>query len=421
MERTTLFVDVLLPLPVPGVFTYRVPRDMNQDVSIGKRVVVQFGRSKIYTALIHKIHQTPPQEHIPKYILSVLDNYPVVNAKQFDFWKWISEYYMSTLGEVMNVALPSALKLASESKIVIHPEFDGDLTSLNEKEYLIAEALEMQSSLSLSEVSDIVDQKKIIPLIKNLIEKRVILTHEEIQHRYKPKSETYIYLSDEYKDEAKLRAVFDDLEKRAFKQLELLISFIHITKFPSEAEKKISRPELLRKANASAGQLNALVKKGVFVTSLEQKSRLPEVDAEKKATDINLSEDQNNALTQIREGFNDKDVVLLHGVTSSGKTEIYIKLIDEVISSGKQVLYLLPEIALTTQIISRLRKYFGDRIGIYHSKYSNNERFEVWDNVLNNIKQKDGGSAKYQVILGPRSALFLPYKDLGLIIIDEEH
>jgi len=421
MERTTLFVDVLLPLPVPGVFTYRVPRDMNQNVSIGKRVVVQFGRSKIYTALIHKIHQTPPQEHIPKYILSVLDNYPVVNAKQFDFWKWISEYYMSTLGEVMNVALPSALKLASESKIVIHPEFDGDLTSLNEKEYLIAEALEMQSSLSLSEVSDIVDQKKIIPLIKNLIEKRVILTHEEIQHRYKPKSETYIYLSDEYKDEAKLKAVFDDLEKRAFKQLELLLSFIHITKFPSEAEKKISRPELLSKANASAGQLNALVKKGVFFTSLEQKSRLPEVDAEKKATDINLSEDQNNALTQIREGFNNKDVALLHGVTSSGKTEIYIKLIDEVISSGKQVLYLLPEIALTTQIISRLRKYFGDRIGIYHSKYSNNERFEVWDNVLNNIKQKDGGSANYQVILGPRSALFLPYKDLGLIIIDEEH
>jgi len=421
MEIPTLFVDVLLPLPVPGLFTYRVPRDMNSEVSIGKRVVVQFGRSKIYTALVRNIHQKIPKDHTPKYILSVLDDFPVVNTLQFDFWKWISEYYMSTLGEVMNVALPSALKLASESKVILNPDFDGDLSSLNDKEYLITEALEMQNTLTLSEVSDIVEQKKIIPLIKNLIEKGVVLTHEELHQRYKPKSETYIYLSDEFNDESKLKEVFDELDKRAFKQLELLISYIQITKFPTESGIKISRPELLKKADASAAQLNSLVKKGIFQTRVEEKSRLPDVDAEKKATDIILSKDQSKALKQIKEGFNDKDVNLLHGVTSSGKTEIYIKLIDEVISSGKQVLYLLPEIALTTQIISRLRKYFGDKIGIYHSRYSENERIEIWNSVLNNSKKDDSKQSKYQVILGPRSTLFLPYNNLGLVIVDEEH
>ncbi len=421
MERVTLFVDVLLPLPVPGLFTYRVPHELNQDVGIGKRVVVQFGRSRIYTALVRNIHEKVPKDHTPKYILSVLDNFPVVNTTQFDFWKWISEYYMSTLGEVMNVALPSALKLASESKIILHPGFDGDLSILNEKEYLIAEALEMQSALSLSEVSDIVDQKKIIPLIKNLIEKKVILTQEELHERYKPKSETYVYLSDEYNDEVKLKEVFDQLEKRAFKQLELLIAFIQITKFPSKSGIKISRPALLKKADASAAQLNALVTKEIFVTRVEEKSRLPKVNAEKNAADIILSNNQNKALKQIKEGFFEKDVALLHGVTSSGKTEIYIKLIDEVISSGKQVLYLLPEIALTTQIIIRLRRYFGDKIGIYHSKYSENERQEIWNNVLNESRENGSAKSKYDVILGPRSALFLPYNNLGLVIVDEEH
>lgn len=421
MQQPTLFVDVLLPLPVPGLFTYRVPRDLNQDVSIGKRVVVQFGRSKIYSGLVHNIHNAPPKNHIPKYILSVLDTAPIVNARQFDFWKWISEYYMSTLGEVMNVALPSALKLASESRITLNPGFDGDMTILNEKEYLIAEALEIQNELSLSEVSDIVEQKKIIPLIKNLIEKGVILTKEEVQERYKPKSETYVYLADEYKNEEKLKDVFDQLEKRAYKQLELLMAFIQITKFPNKPAAKITRPELLKKADATAAQLNALVKKGLFITRVEEKSRLPDIDAEKDAGDIILSEVQEKALKTIKEGFFEKDVALLHGVTSSGKTEIYIKLIEEVISSGKQVLYLLPEIALTTQIIVRLRKYFGDKIGIYHSRYSENERLEIWNNVLNNKKEKESTKSKYQVILGPRSALFLPYKDLGLVIVDEEH
>ena len=421
MERTTLFVDVLLPLPVPGVFTYRVPYDLNQDVSIGKRAVVQFGRSKIYSGLIHNVHNKPPKNHVPKYIFSVLDAFPVVNASQFDFWKWISEYYMSTPGEVMNVALPSALKLASESKIILNPAFDGDLTTLNEKEYLIAEALEIQNELSLSEVSNIIEQQKMIPLIKNLLEKGVILTKEELYESYKPKSETFVYLADEYKDESKLKEVFNDLEKRAYKQLELLMAFIQITKFPDEKGIKVTRNELLKRASAAAAQLNALVKKGVFITSVEEISRLPDVDALQNASDITLSEEQDIALTQIKEGLKDKDVALLHGVTSSGKTEIYIKLIEEVISSGKQVLYLLPEIALTTQIIVRLRKYFGDKIGIYHSRYSDNERLEIWNNVLNNTKQKGESKSKYQVILGPRSALFLPYKDLGLVIVDEEH
>ncbi|MBC8485783.1 MAG: primosomal protein N' [Bacteroidetes bacterium] len=417
MERTTLFADVMLPLPVPGLFTYRVPFDLNDSVEKWRRVVVQFGKKKIYTAIVIKIHQTPPQNYRVKYILSVLDNEPVMNNIQYDFWNWISEYYMCEPGEVMNVAIPSALKLASESKIVLNPEFKGDYDSLTEKEYLVAEALDIQKQLTLSEIENIIEQKKVIPLIKNLIEKEVVLIEEELKERYKPKTETFIRLSEEYKNQEKLQDLFNQLEKRAFKQLEVLMAFINLSDFGHSKEKEIKQAELVKQIKNATSAINSLAKKGIFETYRKTTSRLEYFDASAKPESIILNEYQQQALTEIKSAFEKKSVVLFHGITSSGKTEIYIKLIEEVLKQDKQVLYLLPEIALTTQIINRLRKYFGNKVGVYHSKYNENERVEIWNNVINSKLKK----STYKIILGPRSALFLPYNNLGLVIIDEEH
>ncbi|MEZ5197747.1 MAG: primosomal protein N' [Bacteroidales bacterium] len=418
MTRITLFVDVILPLPVPGLFTYRVPFDLNDAVAPWKRVVVQFGRKKIYTAIVTKVHDLPPKNYQVKYILSVLDTHPVMNEIQYRFWQWIADYYMSEPGEVMNVAIPSALKLASESKIVMNPNFSGDFDALNEKEYLVAEALDIQKSLTISEIENIVEQKKVIPLIKGLMEKEVVLSEEEVKDRFKPKTETFISLCKDYRDEEKMRSVFDELEKSAFRQLEALMAYVHLSGFDNGVAGEVRLADLSGKAKNISGPINALVKKGILISEKKTISRLENFTAISEVNDIVLNEHQLQCFSQINEAFKDKKVVLLHGVTSSGKTEVYIKLIEEALAKGKQVLYLLPEIALTTQIINRLRKYFGDRVGVYHSKYNENERVEIWNSVLK-FNSKD--TSKNQIILGPRSALFLPFQDLGLIIVDEEH
>ena len=420
MERTTYFVEVILPLPVPGLFTYRVPYEMNDYIEKWKRVVVQFGKKKIYTAIVVNIHETPPPNYSVKYILSILDQKAVMNNIQYGFWKWIADYYMSEPGEVMNVAIPSALKLASESKIVMNPDFDGDYDSLGEKEYLVAEALDIQKQLTLTEVENIVEQKKVIPLIKTLIEKRLVLMEEELKEKYKPKIESYIRLTTKYRDEKKLGELFDQLEKRAYKQLEVLMAYIQLSGFGKDNEKKTTKRELTGKIKKSNSAINSLVKKEVLEVYKETISRLENFEASSQPSNIDLSETQSVALKGVREGLTEKGVVLLHGVTSSGKTEVYIKLIEEALQQGKQILYLLPEIALTTQIINRLRKYFGNRVGVYHSKYNENERLEIWNNVLN-PGAEDLETSNFKVILGPRSALFLPFSNLGLIIVDEEH
>jgi primosomal protein N' (replication factor Y) (superfamily II helicase) len=421
MERTTLFAEVLLPLPVPGTFTYRVPFGLNDELSTGKRVVVQFGKKKIYTGLIRAIHQNVPEGYVPKYILSVLDPFPVVREIQFRFWDWIADYYMCHPGEVMNAALPSALKLASETRIVQHPDFDGDVSPLNEKEYLVAEAIDIQKSLTINEVSRIVDFQKVIPLIKTLIEKKVVLVEEEIKDKYKPKVETYVRLTEKFQDEKTLKELFDELEKRAFRQLELLMTFLQLTGQADKDEAAVKRTALLKAANASSPQLAGLEKKGVFEKFEKVSSRLETFESVTSAANIELTGKQQEAIDRVKTSFADNQVVLLHGITSSGKTEIYIKLIDEAISKGRQVLFLLPEIALTTQIINRMRKYFGDQVGVYHSKYSTFERVEIWNNVLEHSGLPDEKSKKYQIVLGARSALFLPFSNLGLIIVDEEH
>ncbi len=420
MTRITLFAEILLPLPLPGTFTYRVPFAMNDAVGIGQRVVVQFGRKKIYTGLVKSIHQKVPQNYVPKYILSIIDSAPLVHDIQFRFWDWIAEYYMCHPGEVMNAALPSALKLASETRIVQHPDFDGQTDHLNEKEYLIAEAIDIQKILTLSEVSRIVEYAKVFPLIKNLIEKKVVLVEEELKDRYQPKKETYVRLAAAYRDDKKMQSAFDELEKRAFKQLELLMTFFKMAGNTPIAEIKVAKSELLKLANTSAAPLLSLESKGIVEIFEEVSSRLEQFDANALVENIELNEKQQQSLDSIKAGFAEKNVVLLHGVTSSGKTELYIKLIEEVLQAGKQVLFLLPEIALTTQIINRLRKYFGDRVGVYHSRYSEFERVEIWNKV---IESGETGivNKKYQIILGARSALFLPFSNLGLIIVDEEH
>lgn len=418
--RITLFAEVLLPLPVPGTFTYRIPYEMNDEVEPGKRVVVQFGKKKIYTGLVKSVHEKVPAGYIPKYVLSILDPAPVVNELQFRFWDWMSEYYMCHPGEVMNAAMPSALKLASETRIVQHPDFNGETDHLNEKEYLVAEAIDIQKTLTISEVSRIVEYKKVIPLIKNLIEKKVVLVEEELKDRYRPKVESFVSLTTEYSTDTKLQQVFNDLEKRAFKQLELLMTFIRIAGEVKTEVVEVKKSELLKIANATASTLNALVKKGVFKINEKESSRLEEFEARTSPETIVFTEKQQTASDEIQAAFEKQQVVLLHGVTSSGKTELYIRLIEETINKGKQVLFLLPEIALTTQIINRLRKYFGDQVGVYHSKYNEFERVEIWNNVIKSGGEIEG-TQRYQVILGARSALFLPFNNLGLVIVDEEH
>ncbi len=423
MSRKTYFTDVLLPLPIPGYYTYRVPFELNGMVQVGTRVAVQFGRKKIFTALVRRIHENPPLDYTPKYILSIVDEKPIVVTSQFTFWEWMASYYMCSPGEVMNAALPSGLKLASESRIMLNPAFDGDLSDLNEKEVLIADALTAQSNLTIDDVMKIVDQAKVLPLIKTLIEKEVVEIEEELVERYKPKTENYIRLGDKYlQDENKLRQVFDDLGKRAFKQLQLMMSFINLTRNQDIQVSEIKRSVLLKSVNASSSALKALIDKEILESFSQVESRLGTYAASASPEDICLTEHQQDAYHSIKDQFKAKDTILLHGITSSGKTEIYIKLISEAISQGKQVLYLLPEIGLTSQIINRLRKYFGDLVGVYHSRYNEQERVETWNRVLQPQPGRLPEDARpCQVILGARSALFLPYANLGLIIVDEEH
>lgn len=413
-ERITLFAEILLPLPIPGSFTYRVPYDLNMKVKVGQRAVVQFGKSKIMSGLIISLSNNVPDANNIKYLLDILDDDPVVNENQLKLWNWITSYYLCYLGDVMQVALPSALKLSSESKISLVEDFDFNGSNLSDNEFLIVEALQIQPQLTITEVSKIIGYKKVMPLVKTMIEKKIIVMYEELQQKYKAKYERYVRLSNTYREEEKMHELMDNLTKRAYKQLELLMAFIVLG---GSSDNDILASDLLKKADATSSILSTLVEKGVFETYQKRVSRLKSYKALTDVTSIVLTEKQQEAFDNIHKGFDEDKPVLLHGVTASGKTEIYIKLIQETIDEGKQVLYLLPEIALTEQIINRLKKYFGDRVGVYHSRYDDNERVEIWQQVINFRRQQ----SKYQIIIGSRSAVFLPFTDLGLVIVDEEH
>jgi primosomal protein N' (replication factor Y) (superfamily II helicase) len=413
MEPVTLFADVILPLPLPRLYTYRVPQALSGEVATGKRVIVQFGRQKIYSALISTLHTQAPAGYEAKYLLSVLDEQPVVTESQLEFWKWISSYYMCTLGEVMTAALPSALKLQSETRVLLSPEAEVRHEELSDKEFLIIEALDVQSALTLSEISKILDQKTIFPVVKSLLEKKLVMLEEEIEEKYRPRKVDYVSLTPRAAGEDWMREMFGQLEKSAPRQLDLLMAFYKHT-MQDRSLKKL-RKDLLLKEGGSAAALNALVKKEVFLITTEAEDRVA-VSGDKEDRELRLSEAQEQALEAIRSEFKVKDVVLLHGVTSSGKTEVYIRLIEETVKAGRQVLYLLPEIALATQIIRRLKSHFGGIVGIYHSRFNEQERVEIWNKALS-----AGSRSDMQIIVGARSSMFLPFSNLGLVIVDEEH
>lgn len=405
-DRITLFAEVVLPLAISRNYTYRIPFELNQTIKVGQRVVVQFGKNKVYTALVYQISTEAPTLYEAKYIISVLDDTPLVTENQLRLWQWISSYYMCYIGEVMNAALPAAMKLASETKIILNREYEFDKSLLNDKEFLVVDALELKEFLNISDIMKVLGQKTVMPVIKSLNEKRIILISEELNDRYKPKLETFVKLHRVYNDPNQLKELFSILE-RAPKQVDLLMVYLHLSKIRPTLTKK----ELLEESGASAAVFNALVEKDIFRTEKKEISRFSEPEIE-LIKNFSLSAAQENSLTEIKEGFEANLPVLLHGVTASGKTQIYIKLIESCLKENKQTLYLLPEIALTAQMIQRLQAHFGDNVGIYHSKYNDNERAEVWQKVLKN---------QFKIILGARSSVFLPFADLGLIIVDEEH
>jgi len=406
-DRKTLFVEVILPLAIAKNYTYRVPYELNETVAIGKRAVVQFGKSKLYTAIIAGIGTQPPEKYEAKYLVEILDDKPVVTEQQLQFWQWLAEYYMCNLGEVMNAALPSALKLASETKIMLNKDVEVDRTTLHDKEFLILEALDLQPELTVSDIVKLLGQKQVMPILKLLFEKNIIHISEEVSERYKPRKRTFITLNPIYNDPENRRELFNILEKKAPKQADAVLAYIKL----SRHQKTISKNELIEESGAGDASIKGLIEKEVFIPEEKNVSRLY-YEEEEAIDGFTLSEQQQEALQSVSDQFIEKDVVLLHGVTSSGKTQLYIRLIEEMINSGRQVLYLLPEIALTTHIIERLRMYFGVNIGVYHSRFNDAERVEVWQKVLNN---------EYKVVLGARSSVFLPFHDLGLIIVDEEH
>lgn len=412
LDRKTLFVDVVLPLAVDRLFTYRLPFELNDFIERGVRVVVPFGKTKFQTGIVLNIHEKPPKDYQVKYVESILDETPIVVAKQIQFWYWLTEYYMATIGEVMNAALPGNFKLGSETKIALHPSFDEIQLELTDQEYLVVEALSVQETLTLAEISEITERKSVHAFIKKLIDKRIVLSVEELKWKYLPKTAAFVSLSDQYQQDTELKTLLDALEssKKKEKQFEAVMKYLQ-----SQQNKDwwVKKSELLG-LGINESSLKTLEKNGVFRIEYFEISRLKlQGDADKEK--MLLSPAQAKAFQEIKMHFTQKDVCLLHGVTGSGKTEIYVDLIQEQLDQGKQVLFLLPEIALTTQLIDRLSAYFGDLVGVYHSKFNQNERVEIWNAVLNNDPNR------FRIILGARSSVFLPYTNLGLIIVDEEH
>lgn len=402
------FIEVVLPLAVAKNFTYQVSEAEFNFIQEGMRVAVPFGKTKIYTALIINKHHNPPQLYQAKEIHQILDEKPVVNTFQIEHWKWIANYYMCSLGEVFRAAMPTGFILESETIVSPSANNDIDKTELQDDEFLILEALENQTSISILEVSKILGKKTVLPILNKLLEKGVLVLQEEIKETYKPKLIRYVKIQEEFSNQEKLSSLLEILS-RAKKQRELVLSYFQLI---ARENKPISVKELTEFSGVSAAVLKSLIEKEVFVEYYINQDRVS--FEEDEGLHINLSEAQSSALQSIEKNFEDFDVNLLHGVTASGKTEVYIKLIENYIESDKQVLYLLPEIALTTQLVQRLTAYFGNQVAVFHSKYTNNERVEVWNQVLEN-------SEKAKVVIGVRSALFLPFSNLGLIVIDEEH
>lgn len=406
------YVDVIVPLPIAGQYTYSLPEEMAERVCMGCRVVVPFGRKKFYTGLVTRVHEEAPQAYETKDVSEVLDERPILLERQYAFWQWLSDYYLCPLGDVYKAAVPSGMKLESETLVVYNPEFVAG-GPLPEKEQQVLDLLSRDTEQCITQLEKSSGIRQLLPVIQSLLEKEAIYVKEELKRSYRPKLETRVRLTERVRPEKALRLQFD-LLARAPKQLAVLMKYLELSGW-SGADgrfREVTRKQLQDASGASAAVLNGLVEKQVFEVYRAEVGRLAQGTLETQDLHT-LSEAQENAYRQILATFHTKNVCLLHGVTASGKTEIYIHLIEQVLSVGKQVLYLLPEIALTTQITERLKRVFGNRLGIYHSKFPDAERVEIW--------RKQLSENDYDVILGVRSSVFLPFRRLGLVIVDEEH
>ena len=403
------FIDVILPIPLEMLFTYRITQAESEFLKPGMRVAVPFGKSKIYTALVFKIHQQEPMAYDAKEIHQILDDAPIITQIQLTHWQWIANYYLCTLGDVLRAALPNSFLLESETIITKNNDKVISHTSLSDEEFLVYEALHHQSSLKLHDLISILDKKNVFPVINALLDKDAIVLQEEVYEKYKPKLVRYVRLNPKYSESEHLQLLLEALN-RAPKQKDVIMSFFSIS---AQTKLPVKVADLAEASNASPTTIKSLIAKEILEEYHFQEDRVAYVGGANEDLKT-LNSYQEKALEEIQHSFEKFNVTLLHGVTSSGKTEVYVKLIEETIAKGKQVLYLLPEIALTTQLVSRLETYFGGNVSVYHSKYSSHERFELWNNVLEN-------KPKAQIVLGARSSIFLPFHDLGLVIVDEEH
>lgn len=412
------YVDVILPLALDLQLTYGLPEALEGDVQAGSRVVVQLGRRKFYTAIVRRVTTTaPPPGTAEKDIQDIVDARPLILPTQLQLWDWIATYYMCTLGEVMKAALPSGLKLESETQVRRNADFDAE-ASLPPHEAYALNLLPTERALPLADVQRAAGGQSVLPAVRRLVERGAALVEEHLTRQFKPRTETRVRLAQTYATEANLQAAFEKLQ-RTPRQEELLTLFLDTSGAaaalalgadPRRCE--ISKKALLEKFSGGAQALTSLREKGILETYAAEVGRLKTLRALPVPLQKVLSPAQQRALDEVHAAFRNHEFCLLHGVTGSGKTELYIRLIQETIAQGRQVLYLLPEIALTTQIMQRLGRVFGEQLGIYHSRFSDQERVELWWRQL---------ERPFPLILGARSALFLPYRDLGLIIVDEEH
>jgi primosomal protein N' (replication factor Y) len=400
-----MYAEVIIPLALPRNYTWSVPEKWQDQVREGCRVEVEL-KNKKYAGIVRRLHNEKPEAFEPKEIGNILDAESILHPAQLQLWEWIANYYMCSEGEVMAAALPAHFILSSETILVFNEETGDDFTHLDNDEFVVAEALHIKKELKLAEVQQLLDAQRVYPVIKRLIEKKVCFVWESLKETYTAKKENYVLLNPEYGNEDKLADLLNNWGK-APRQQELLLAYLHLSRTQGE----VTRPDLLKKSGASDAQLKGLVEKNILRIEQRQVDRTQYLPKAVKI-DFELTTAQQLAYEQVNEAFKDRTVCLLHGITSSGKTLVYIRQIEQVIRQGQQVLYLLPEIALTSQIIRRLQKHFGGYIGIYHSKFSQNERLEVWNKIR---------TGELKIILGARSSIFLPFGQLGLIVVDEEH
>ncbi|OEJ98695.1 primosomal protein N' [Flavivirga aquatica] len=403
------FIDVIIPVPLKKLFTYSITASEFDFLKVGMRVAVPFGKSKIYTGIVYRIHNEAPLAYEAKDIQQILDETPIIHEKQLKLWQWVAKYYMCTMGDMMRAALPSAFILESETVVIKNKIKTIDESILKDDEFLVYEALNHQSSLKIHDISNILDKKNVLPVIKRLIEKEAVVVEEEVYEKYKPKLVRYVKLHTNFSSEVTLQKLLEDLG-RAPKQRQVVMTLFMLS---AGDKKPVKVSDLSVESGASSSIIKSLIDKGILEEYHIQTDRVQYSGEDNEATKA-LNSYQETALSEIKMTFETHHVTLLHGVTSSGKTEVYVKLIKTIIDQGKQVLYLLPEIALTTQLVKRLENYFGDQVAVFHSKYSSHERVEVWNHVLHN-------SEKAKIVLGARSSIFLPFNNLGLIIVDEEH